>query len=737
MSDALPLAGSAPDVFVGRREELGWLAGALQDSMHGHPRVVLLRGEAGIGKTRLLRELRRVALRSDVATCLGRAYEDVAIPYLPFEPLFEEIGRRALHATPSAAGDIAVVRELLRGGAARSQSEGRRAAEPAEEALAVFPAACRATLELARRRPTLVILDDLHWADQASLHLFAHLVFGALDAGLQGPLRLMLVAAHRPLEPTHRLASVVARIEREAIGCTLEVGGLRSPELGELVAGITLAVPSRDLLAKVSRATRGNPLYVREMILSLAKRGLIRGEQGRLEADAKLPDLSVPEQITRAVAARAENLTEECRRALFLASFLGDRFSAERLAALGGWDADALLDVLQEGARHGFLAADGDDFVFDHSLVRQAFQADTPGRRRRQIHAQIAALLAREAAGAGGAVSREIAQHLLEADDAADPAELARHARLAGDAARQAQAQAEAAGFYEAALAAGRADRGLPAGGARGTRAPGRGREAGHGRRREPVWRISSTRSRSTGASETCAASPSRSWTTPRPVRVLRFVPYGSSVDAGALEEAAQLVGDRDPRLRASIWVATANVHFSARRPEEAKRSRPQGRPGRARASATRGSARRRAAAWRSPSSSASSSARRSRASTSASTTRGRPATGGRRATRSSACRSCSPGWGGSARRARWPRRPASSPRRSRTGPGAPMPRPCWLASPSRAARRMRSRDTRERRSPCCAGPRIPGAGRSPCRRWPRRAPCAGSGRRPRTRSTP
>lgn len=569
---ALPVsrAGPAADLFVGRREELGWLAGALHDSMQGQPRVVLLRGEAGIGKTRLLGELRRIALRSDVAVCLGRAYEDVAIPYLPFEPLFEEIGRRALHAHPGASEDIALVRELLRGGPARTRrADSAAGGEPGDDALAVFPAACRATLELARRRPTLVVLDDLHWADQASLHLFAHLVFGALDAGLHAPLRLLLVAAHRPVAPGHRLASVVARIEREAVGCTLEVEGLAAPELRELVEGITLATPSHDLVAKVGRATGGNPLYAREVVLSLEKRGVIHGERGRLVPE-KLPEVSVPEQIARAVSARAEVLSPACRRALFLASFLGDRFSLERLAALGEWDPDELLDLLQEGVRQGFLAVDGDDFAFDHSLVRQAFQADTPVRRLRRIHAQVAALLAGAASRTGGASWQEVAQHWIEAGDAADPAEVARDARLAGDAAREALDPADAAAFYEAALAA-------------AERVPGFAPAE-----RAALHRLAGVARRDAGHGEACLAQLEAAITLYRELgdarglvesivdhaearQVLRFVPYGAESDTRSLDEALALVGDGDPRLRASLWASTANVYFSARRTEEAK----------------------------------------------------------------------------------------------------------------------------------------------------------------------
>jgi class 3 adenylate cyclase/DNA-binding CsgD family transcriptional regulator len=567
----LPLRGLAPDVFVGRREELGWLAGALQDSMSGRPRVVLLRGEAGIGKTRLLQELRRVALRSDVATCLGRAYEDVAIPYLPFEPLFEEISRRALHASPSVTGDLTLVRGLLRGGTERApRGGGRRGSESRLEALDVFPAASRATLELARRRPTLVILDDLHWADQPSIHLFAHLVFGALDAGLQGPLRLMLVAAHRPLDPTHRLAPVLARIEREAVACTLEVGGLREPELVELVEGMTLARPAQGLISTVSRATRGNPLYVREVILSLAKRGLVHDHHGRLEADATLEDLHVPDQITKAVAARAENLTVECRRALYLASFLGDRFSLQHLASLGGWAEDPLIDLLQDAVRHGFLAMEGDGFAFDHSLVRQAFQADTHARRRRRVHAQIAELLMGEASEVGEPPSREIAHHLIAAGDVATPDRVAHHARLAGDRARDALDHVEASEFYEAALAAAERIPDFP----RAERAR--------------LHHLAGLMRRDNGDAEGCLSHLDRAialYETLEDVtgvaratvdqaearQGMRFVPYGSEVDASHLIEVAERVGDSDPRLRAHVWASTAAIYFTARHPSEAR----------------------------------------------------------------------------------------------------------------------------------------------------------------------
>ena len=193
----------AADAFVGRGSELARLTRCLEESLGGHPRVVLLSGEAGIGKTRLVEQFAALAAARSVWRCRGRAYEGLRLPY----QLFVEILQDQLADVPEAVervlgDDAARITALVR--ADETLAEARLADTGVEHhpsRMGLFVAVSRATIELARVRPTLLLLEDLHWADEASLQQLSHLVFAVGEASLRAPVPLLIVATQRPAEP--------------------------------------------------------------------------------------------------------------------------------------------------------------------------------------------------------------------------------------------------------------------------------------------------------------------------------------------------------------------------------------------------------------------------------------------------------------------------------------------------------------------------------------------------------
>ena len=172
------LARTAPP-FVGRREALSWLESILQEVVAGQTRLVLLPGEAGIGKTRLLQELRADALRRGLQVGYGRGYEDLTLPYLPCIEVLHSLLDRLPHDLERTLGDDAEVINwfLHRDQASAHVMNPSTSTQSDQDQLRLFVAVARTVTTLAQRRPTIIVVDDLHWADRSSIDLFGHLVF--------------------------------------------------------------------------------------------------------------------------------------------------------------------------------------------------------------------------------------------------------------------------------------------------------------------------------------------------------------------------------------------------------------------------------------------------------------------------------------------------------------------------------------------------------------------------------
>src|SRR5262249_16816121 len=175
---------------------------------------------------------------------------------------------------------------------------------------------------------------------------------------------------------------------------------------------------------------------------------------GYVVTTAAPPDLWLPEQITAAIAARTRGISEKCRRALTLASFLGDSFSLQVLSVVSGMREEELLDLLEEGMRHRLLLAEGYTFQFVHPLIRHVFYTAPSAARRQRMHQQIARSLEHLYADNREEHLLEIAYHLVHAGSAAEAEKVVEYAHQAGDQAFSVCAWGEAARYYEAALSA-------------------------------------------------------------------------------------------------------------------------------------------------------------------------------------------------------------------------------------------------------------------------------------------
>ena len=556
--------------FVGRSQELNQLERWLREARTGHPRVVLIQGDAGIGKTRLLYEARTIATRLGMQVCFGRGYEDLTLPYLPFaDALRPQLERLPDAARQALGADLDVVLTLMQGAGTAAGSSPAPGPAPADhERLQLLLAMGNAVVKLAQACPALVIIDDMHWADALSLDLFEHLAFTVSDLAARESLPMLVIGTHRPVAADERLARLRARVEREAICRSFALGGLREDEIRELLGGLGLERPSHQLIATVTDATQGNPLFVQEVLHDLIRQQALREQGGYLVTVIAPTDFTLPEQMTAAIAGRVQGVSDACRRVLTLASFLGDRFSLEALGAVSALNDHELLRLLEEALRRQILRGEGGAFSFAHPLVRQVFYQEPSTPRRQHLHRDIAASLRRLYANDAPRRLLEVAHHLVRAGPAADGATVLDYARRAGHRTFAMSAWTDAARYYEAALAAGeatsklstqeRAELHYQAG-----LAHYYDQDVGpcrhHYERALEAYRLAGD---VRGVARTLMEQTRTA---------LATVPLGTVADLTPLDDALAVLGDRDPGLRGHITAVMAEVYRNGRQAEQAK----------------------------------------------------------------------------------------------------------------------------------------------------------------------
>ncbi|MEO8601823.1 MAG: AAA family ATPase, partial [bacterium] len=561
----IPERLTTPTPFVGRRRQLEMLERCLGDAVAGSPRFVMLAGEAGVGKSRLVRELRARADDMAVQVLCGRCAEDLPLPYLPFVEALEAALRETL-------GDSAEALQLLLPRVAAVESAaGALTASPAEQLL-LFRTVAQTCITLAQRRPTMLVLEDLHWADRSTIDLLQHVVFTLADAALREAVPLLVIATYRPADADDRVARAVDRLRREEIAVSVDVGGLDEAEIDALISSFGLAQPTHQLVTSISATTRGNPLFVEELLHDLVKRGALRRRGGYLAAVGDIDAVRLPAELTGMIAERTRPLGVRGAEVLGLAALLGSRFSLDTLAAVSELASEEVLDLLEEAARQRLLASDGSMFEFLHPLVRHVLASQPTGVRAQRMHQRIATTLGRLHAESADDRLLEITHHLIAAGAEADPRVVLHAARLAGERAIAMSAWGEAARYWEAALASAAAcDDGGPHQRAvlhhRAAFAYSRDLDGGPCLEQYELA-IAAYRQTDDVCGLTRALSEQA-----RAHVMLASAPYGALVDVEPLQQALAALGDREPLLRGQCLTTLALAYWTARRPEEAERA--------------------------------------------------------------------------------------------------------------------------------------------------------------------
>jgi class 3 adenylate cyclase len=462
-STTLPLPAfvdTAPGFpFAGRHEAFDLLLAAWKESWEGARRAVLVSGEPGIGKTRLVTELVRHTHDEGTTILWGRCDEELGAP---FEPFAEALQHYAHHVPPEQlraelgplGGELTRVLPEL-----SSRVPGLAepvASDPETERHRLFEAVTDLLGELSQEGAAILVLDDIHWSDKPSLLLLRHVLRAAT------PMRLLVLCTYRDtdLDRTHPLADVLADLRRVPGVTRLDLDGLDTSEvtaLMEATAGHELEDAGIELAAALHAETQGNPFFVGEVLRHLAESGAIVQRDGRWTSDLTLADVGIPEGIREVVGRRLSRLSDATNRALAVAAVIGATFDLSTIEVAGGPQGDELFDALDEAAQHALVRAvpgAHGRYAFAHALVRSALYEELTTNRRVRMHWQVAcALEARHAQHIDDHLD-ELAHHFAEGALAGDPGKAVEYCRRAGARADTELAFEAAARHYEAALGA-------------------------------------------------------------------------------------------------------------------------------------------------------------------------------------------------------------------------------------------------------------------------------------------
>lgn len=434
-------------VFVGREAELALLRGKLASALKGHGGLVLIGGEPGVGKTTLAKQLVVEAGQRGALAVFGRCYEsEGTVPYSPFVEMLEQ----ALSLMPPG-----IVREDLGEDApevARLLPELRRRfpdigepldLPPEQQRHYFFNAVASFIARGAARFPLLLVMDDVHWADEPTLLLIEHM------AALLPEIRVLGVGTYRDVEldVARPLAATMERLLRNRIMDRISVKRFDRTTVATMLQALAGKPAPEAVVGAVFEETEGNPFFVEEVFRHLVEEGKLL-DGGEFREDITIDELDVPESVRLVVGRRLERLGAEAQRVLAAGAVVGKAFPFRLLREVAGVESGRLVDIVDEAEVARVVVPEQRNgevhYSFAHELIRQTLLSSVSMLRRQHLHLAVADAIERTDKRAREQRPSEIATHLLQAGAAADSARTLEYLELA------VQRAVESAAFEEA-----------------------------------------------------------------------------------------------------------------------------------------------------------------------------------------------------------------------------------------------------------------------------------------------
>ena len=450
-----PLRLSPTYAFAGRAHELATLRALLPRTAEEGRRAAFVAGEPGSGKSRLVRELARELADEGAAVLYGDCDGVVGSPYGPFASALEHLVRTT---EPGAlrrhlgegAGELA---RLLPGLATQvGEQPGPGAADADGERHRLHKAVTGLLVGISSERPLLLVLEDVHWADRATLQLMRHLVRSGAEA------RMLLVATFRDADADvpAELAEALVDVYRTEGVVRIRLGALSEAELREFVRLAEGVEPTSELATAVQELTGGNAFLVTELWRELVDTGAVRIGPNGATLTRPASQLGVPTTVREVVNQRLSRLSDEAKGVLELAAVMGAEFELETVRKATTVGEAALPASIDESVRSGLLVEEPGRrlaYRFAHELVRRAVHDRLSAARKAEIHLRVAEALEHGWSGGDSRAVLSALAHHYAAGAAVGGAERAvRYNLLAADSAVAALAFEEAEERFRTAL---------------------------------------------------------------------------------------------------------------------------------------------------------------------------------------------------------------------------------------------------------------------------------------------
>lgn len=439
--------------FVGREPELAFLRRSLAAAEEGRGGLMLVSGEPGIGKTRLVDTFAVQARAMGAQVLWSRCADDVSAPaYWPWSQLLRgllaplSMAELRMAVGPGAAHVLPLVPEL---GDRLPDVLSAVFPEPEQARFQLFESLSRVFTPATWAKALVLVLDDLHGADTSSL-LFLQFLARELSGS-----RVLLIATYRhtELSEQHPLSATIAAVVRERGTERLLLSGLNLADVERVIAGLTSHVsPSRVAPAMLQR-TDGNPFFIGQVVHLVTDAGPLNDETQEI---LRQPPV-VPPTVRDVIGQRLRRIKPACRQLLDIAAVVGREFGLAVLAEISGVPPLEVLDILEEAETAHLLTsptlADA-EFRFVHALVQETLQAELPASRRLRIHAHLATALERLYGEQATRHASELAHHFAQAAalTTVHMRRAAMYSRVAAEQAEGVTAWEDAAQHYEQCL---------------------------------------------------------------------------------------------------------------------------------------------------------------------------------------------------------------------------------------------------------------------------------------------
>ena len=421
--------------FVDREHERLDIRMVMDRAATGNGSLIFLTGAPGIGTSRLASEIAGEAAAKGWLVLTGRCLEKDGDAYGPFREVLaaavaastaKSLQEAAGHHGPLLATLAPSLRQKMRGMPAAPEVAADRIREQLFKALHAMLTGVQGN------KPLLIVIDDMHWADEGTLMLLRDLA-----ERINGS-RMVVIATYwdTELDSGRPFATAASRLLRRRRAQRVTLSRLSDHDVERIVAGMAEIPLTPVQLLGIQAATEGNPLFVEHSFLYMAESESMLGGGGRAQASYTEEDLELAQSVRGLIGRRIQRLSEPAQRMLVAAGIIGRDFDIPLLEAFGELAGHELRDALEEAMRGHFLAAAGKEtYRFAHELVRQRVLAALPLPRLQAYHLAVADTLERVYEKTSHEHASEIGYHLYQAGTAADAS---RTAFFLGQAARNA-----------------------------------------------------------------------------------------------------------------------------------------------------------------------------------------------------------------------------------------------------------------------------------------------------------